>query len=99
MIKVSAKKKPKQKKQKILFFKSGYVCKRNQLKANGCCNEELVDQSQFSCMYCNKTAECCVEYEYCISCCLHPDNVIIFFLYSIYCFSFLIFFFKIEIID
>merc|ERR1712137_1470995 len=38
---------------------------------NGCCKET---NEQFSCKYCNQTAECCVEYEYCISCCLHPEN-------------------------
>ncbi|EDW75181.1 uncharacterized protein Dwil_GK19833 [Drosophila willistoni] len=52
----------------------GFVCQREQILPSGCCNSELPDVSYYSCHTCNQTSMCCEIYEYCVSCCLHPDK-------------------------
>lgn len=51
----------------------GYVCPRTDLLTNGCCVEGSLSTTQYSCETCNNN-NCCAVYEYCISCCLHPDK-------------------------
>lgn len=63
----------------------GVVCLRHEVLSNGCCmmeqkqtpkNEESmsIKKERYSCKTCNPQG-CCTIYEYCVSCCLHPDKV------------------------
>lgn len=58
----------------LLVDDEGYVCARNKLLSNGCCdaNENVV---QYSCDTCNTEDGCCAIYENCVSCCLNPNKV------------------------
>lgn len=58
----------------LLVDDEGYVCPRNNLLQNGCCdsNENIV---QYSCDTCNELEGCCAVYEKCVSCCLNPNKV------------------------
>ncbi|XP_064555738.1 SREBP regulating gene protein isoform X2 [Drosophila montana] len=58
----------------LLADERGFVCLREQMLANGCCNVELPGISYYSCHSCNTTSHCCGVYEYCVSCCLHPNK-------------------------
>ncbi|EEB14029.1 conserved hypothetical protein [Pediculus humanus corporis] len=51
----------------------GYVCSRSDLLSSGCCNTGSENTKKFACDTC-KDNGCCSIYEYCISCCLHPDK-------------------------
>ncbi|CAH0563341.1 unnamed protein product [Brassicogethes aeneus] len=51
----------------------GFVCPRQEVLLNGCCNDVSNTVNQYSCETC-KSNNCCAIYEYCISCCLHPDK-------------------------
>ncbi|XP_019880846.1 SREBP regulating gene protein [Aethina tumida] len=51
----------------------GYVCPRQEVLLNGCCNDASLSFNQYSCETC-KSNNCCAIYEFCISCCLHPDK-------------------------
>ena len=53
----------------------GYVCSRSDLLSSGCCNTGSDNTKKFACDTC-KDNGCCSIYEYCISCCLHPDKVL-----------------------
>ncbi|KAG5320900.1 CL049 protein, partial [Acromyrmex heyeri] len=64
----------------------GIVCSRHEVQSNGCCaieqkqsskNEEsfMTRRERYSCKTCNSQG-CCTIYEYCVSCCLHPDKQI-----------------------
>ncbi|KYN45139.1 UPF0454 protein C12orf49 like protein [Trachymyrmex septentrionalis] len=64
----------------------GVVCSRHEVQSNGCCaieqkqsskNEEsfITRKEKYSCKTCNSQG-CCTIYEYCVSCCLHPDKQI-----------------------
>lgn len=46
---------------------------RNEILLNGCCNDDTLQIIQYSCETCNRN-NCCAIYEYCVSCCLHPDK-------------------------
>lgn len=58
----------------LLVDDEGYVCARNKLLSNGCCDpdENVV---QYSCDTCNEMEGCCAIYEKCVSCCLNPNKV------------------------
>lgn len=58
----------------VTFPALGYVCSRTDVLSTGCCNTENENTKQYSCETCKENA-CCSIYEYCISCCLHPDKV------------------------
>ncbi|ENN77923.1 SREBP regulating gene protein [Dendroctonus ponderosae] len=51
----------------------GFLCTRSELLSSGCCNSELQTVIQYTCETCNPK-QCCGIYEYCVSCCLHPDK-------------------------
>ncbi|XP_041456805.1 SREBP regulating gene protein-like isoform X1 [Lytechinus pictus] len=51
----------------------GYVCSWKDLLANGCCNPEAKSSSIHNCNGCSKNG-CCVNYERCVSCCMHPEK-------------------------
>lgn len=63
----------------------GVVCSRHEVLSNGCCAieqrstsknaESLAKRERYSCKTCNPQG-CCTIYEYCVSCCLHPDKQI-----------------------
>ncbi|XP_024873346.1 UPF0454 protein C12orf49 homolog [Temnothorax curvispinosus] len=65
----------------------GVVCLRHEVLSNGCCTIEQIQTSKneeslsmarrerYSCKTCNPQG-CCTIYEYCVSCCLHPDKQI-----------------------
>ncbi|XP_017872107.1 PREDICTED: UPF0454 protein C12orf49 homolog [Drosophila arizonae] len=60
--------------RQLLADERGFVCLREQMLVNGCCNVELAGISYYSCYSCNTTSHCCGVYEYCVSCCLHPNK-------------------------
>ncbi|ALC49177.1 CG15643, partial [Drosophila busckii] len=60
--------------RRLLTDELGFVCLRDQLLPNGCCNPELTDGISYSCQSCNPATHCCAIYEYCVSCCLQPDK-------------------------
>jgi len=65
----------------------GIVCSRHEVLSNGCCTVEqrqtsknvealsMARRERYSCKTCNPQG-CCTIYEYCVSCCLHPDKLI-----------------------
>ena len=59
-------------------FFLGYICKRENVKGNGCCKinvGENIATQRYSCDKCHNASGCCSVYENCISCCMHPLNV------------------------
>ncbi|KMQ89964.1 hypothetical protein RF55_10336 [Lasius niger] len=70
----------------LIVDERGIVCSRHEVLSNGCCtteqkqaskNEEtlsMTKKERYSCKMCNSRG-CCTIYEYCVSCCLHPDKV------------------------
>ncbi|XP_054272640.1 SREBP regulating gene protein-like [Macrosteles quadrilineatus] len=59
----------------LIVDDKGYVCNRlrHEILDNGCCDASLPSVERYSCETC-KDNGCCSIYEYCISCCLHPDK-------------------------
>ncbi|XP_063364219.1 SREBP regulating gene protein [Cydia amplana] len=51
----------------------GYVCKRNHMNKNGCCDPDAESTRRYGCDSC-KENHCCVIYEFCVSCCLDPGK-------------------------
>ncbi|KAL5277586.1 C12orf49 family protein [Megaselia abdita] len=51
----------------------GFVCQRSDLLWTGCCNIETEATKLHTCETCNE-ANCCAIYEYCVSCCFHPNK-------------------------
>lgn len=58
----------------LLVDDEGYVCARNKLLSNGCCDSDS-KVVQYSCDTCNSEDGCCAIYERCVSCCLNPNKV------------------------
>lgn len=58
----------------LIFFCPGYVCQRPNLMKNGCCDPDADFTKKYSCETCMNN-NCCVIYEYCVSCCLDPSKV------------------------
>ncbi|XP_063225045.1 SREBP regulating gene protein isoform X1 [Bacillus rossius redtenbacheri] len=54
----------------------GYVCSRTDVLSSGCCDTRSQTTKRYSCETC-KDNGCCTIYEYCISCCLHPDKAVL----------------------
>jgi len=52
---------------------TGYVCSRQNVMRNGCCQPETEGTRRHSCDTCRDNG-CCSIYEFCISCCLQPDK-------------------------
>lgn len=57
----------------LLVDDEGYVCLRNDVLNNGCCDSN--NKVQYTCDTCNKQEGCCAVYEKCVSCCLNPNKV------------------------
>ncbi|KAK6625623.1 hypothetical protein RUM43_005922 [Polyplax serrata] len=57
----------------LIVDDKGYVCSRSDLMPSGCCNTRSGNTKRFTCDTCKENG-CCSIYEYCISCCLHPDK-------------------------
>ncbi|XP_023025283.2 SREBP regulating gene protein [Leptinotarsa decemlineata] len=57
----------------LIVDERGFICPRNEVLQTGCCNDDSQLVVQYSCETCKPT-NCCAIYEYCISCCLHPDK-------------------------
>lgn len=54
----------------------GYVCQRSEVASNGCCIAEASSTRRYCCDTCQPNG-CCSIYEYCISCCMHPQKITI----------------------
>lgn len=54
----------------------GYVCQRSEVASNGCCIAEAASTRRYCCDTCQPNG-CCSIYEYCISCCMHPQKITI----------------------
>ncbi|XP_076029583.1 SREBP regulating gene protein [Oratosquilla oratoria] len=57
----------------LLADDQGYVCHRVDRLGTGCCNTGVDTTRRYACDTCNVHG-CCAIYEYCVSCCLHPDK-------------------------
>ncbi|XP_023345266.1 UPF0454 protein C12orf49 homolog [Eurytemora carolleeae] len=57
----------------IIVDDKGYLCSREELLGSGCCNINT-SLGRFLCESCDPKIECCIEYEYCISCCLRREQ-------------------------
>ncbi|XP_064459461.1 SREBP regulating gene protein-like [Ornithodoros turicata] len=51
----------------------GYVCQRLEVEPSGCCRMEASSTKRYVCDTCLPHG-CCSIYEYCISCCMHPNK-------------------------
>jgi len=77
----------------------GVVCSRHEVLSNGCCATEqrqtpknealsMARKEKYCCKTCNPQG-CCTIYEYCVSCCLHPDKVSFYWFHKIvFCYIF-----------
>jgi len=55
----------------------GFVCPRHQtsLTRTGCCLEtNVTGVERFSCRGCDASDHCCDVYEFCVACCLRPEQ-------------------------
>ncbi|KAM7359774.1 SREBP regulating gene protein [Cochliomyia hominivorax] len=52
----------------------GFVCNADHMLSNGCCNVEKPSTQYYTCETCDNSTYCCGIYEYCVSCCLHPEK-------------------------
>ncbi|XP_064105721.1 SREBP regulating gene protein-like [Macrobrachium nipponense] len=57
----------------LLADDQGYVCHRVDRLSTGCCNTAVDTTHRYVCDTCSVHG-CCAIYEYCVSCCLHPDK-------------------------
>lgn len=57
----------------LIVDERGYVCTRNDINQRDCCDTKSASSSRYNCSTC-KPNSCCVLYEHCISCCLHPEK-------------------------
>lgn len=57
----------------IIADDRGYLCKRSDVLASGCCKIDSPTSKRYSCETC-KSNDCCAIYEYCISCCMNPEK-------------------------
>ena len=62
----------------VKYHYTGYVCKREDVKGNGCCKIIEEESTRYSCEKCHNQSGCCGVYEICVSCCMHPSNVRLF---------------------
>uniref|UniRef100_A0A1B0AJ45 SREBP regulating gene protein n=1 Tax=Glossina pallidipes TaxID=7398 RepID=A0A1B0AJ45_GLOPL len=60
--------------KELLVDDRGFVCNREHILQNGCCNVESPETLYYTCETCNNSSHCCSIYEYCVSCCLHPEK-------------------------
>ncbi|XP_013387840.1 UPF0454 protein C12orf49 homolog [Lingula anatina] len=51
----------------------GYVCDRSDLLPGSCCDTLSRSTKHYTCETCTEGG-CCALYEYCVSCCLHPEK-------------------------
>lgn len=58
----------------LLTDDRGFVCNAFDILSNGCCNVQKSTTKYYTCESCDNTAYCCGIYEYCVSCCLHPEK-------------------------
>lgn len=52
----------------------GYVCQRSEVASTGCCAVDAANTRRYCCETCQANG-CCSIYEYCISCCMHPQKI------------------------
>ncbi|XP_068633248.1 SREBP regulating gene protein [Battus philenor] len=57
----------------VMVDDRGYVCQRKDILKNSCCNPDAEATTRYSCESC-KDNNCCIIYEYCVSCCLDPSK-------------------------
>lgn len=56
----------------LLADENGYICGVQEIdRPSGCCPRV---GEQFQCNGCNLTSKCCNSYEYCVTCCLSPNQ-------------------------
>ena len=54
----------------------GYVCKWKEFEPTSRCCNSSTNIARYSCHrdYCNVNDHCCNVYEFCVSCCMHPNH-------------------------
>lgn len=59
-----------------LRLRIGYTCDISDVDTSrpGCCNLNAVSTSRYSCESCSSDTNCCLLYEHCVACCMHPDR-------------------------
>jgi len=58
----------------VIADDKGYICPREDLLGNGCCNVNSSLTERHVCSECDHVSSCCSQFEFCISCCLRPDQ-------------------------
>ncbi|XP_075157204.1 SREBP regulating gene protein [Haematobia irritans] len=58
----------------LITDERGFVCNADHVFANGCCDVKRPSTKYYTCESCDPTTYCCGFYEYCVSCCLHPEK-------------------------
>lgn len=58
----------------LLVDERGFVCNADYILANGCCDLLHSSTKYYTCETCDSSSHCCGIYEYCVSCCLHPEK-------------------------
>ncbi|XP_059050663.1 SREBP regulating gene protein [Achroia grisella] len=59
--------------KQLLVDDRGNVCQRTDVLKNGCCDIDAESTHRYSCESCREN-NCCIIYEYCVSCCLDPGK-------------------------
>jgi len=57
----------------IIVDNQGFVCARESVGVSGCC---VNSTQRYVCQSCQHNG-CCAVYEHCVSCCLHPDKLVL----------------------
>ncbi|XP_076453205.1 SREBP regulating gene protein-like [Babylonia areolata] len=57
----------------LIVDEKGYVCRREALSSNHCCDSKHGLVTRYVCESCLPNG-CCGIYEHCVSCCLQPDK-------------------------
>ncbi|XP_022095806.1 UPF0454 protein C12orf49 homolog [Acanthaster planci] len=52
----------------------GFVCPREAVQTNSCCDPEHRLSLRYTCEGCRSSTNCCSVYENCVSCCMHPEK-------------------------
>ncbi|XP_013106244.2 SREBP regulating gene protein [Stomoxys calcitrans] len=58
----------------LIVDERGFVCDEFYMLENGCCDVKHYATKYYTCESCDPATHCCGIYEYCVSCCLHPEK-------------------------
>ena len=53
---------------------TGAICTHDMILNNGCCSESIHKHTELLCQTCDSELQCCIEYEYCVACCMQQST-------------------------